>query len=94
MLIKVEKHLKVKILNKISKNFIALLLSIFFSITANAQCAMCKAGAEQSLERGSTAIHWINYAIIFLMSIPLILIFSLYMLHRQNQKKNQNEISS
>ncbi len=59
-----------------------------------AQCAMCKAGAEQSLERGSTAVHWINYAIIFLMSIPLILIFSLYMLHRQNQKKNQNEISS
>ena len=76
------------------KKLFSLIIVSFIKLSIFAQCAMCKAGAEQSLERGSTAVHWINYAIIFLMSIPLILIFSLYMLHKQNQKKNQNEISS
>jgi hypothetical protein len=75
------------------KKLVALLIISLTNLSVFAQCAMCKAGAEQSLERGSTAVHWINYAIIFLMSIPLILIFSLYMLHKHNQKKNQNEIS-
>jgi uncharacterized membrane protein len=75
------------------KKLVALLIISLANLSIFAQCAMCKAGAEQSLERGSTAVHWINYAIIFLMSIPLILIFSLYMLHKHNQKKNQNEIS-
>lgn len=73
-----------------------LFLSLFLTckLAMYSQCAMCKAGAEQSLERGSTAANWINYAIIFLMTIPLVLIFSLYMLHRHNQNKNQNELSS
>jgi preprotein translocase subunit SecG len=76
------------------KKLFALLIVSFIKLSIFAQCAMCKAGAEQSLERGSTAANWINYAIIFLMTIPLVLIFSLYMLHKHNQKKNQNEISS
>jgi hypothetical protein len=76
------------------KKLFALLIVSFIKLSIFAQCAMCKAGAEQSLERGSTAVNWINYAIIFLMTIPLVLIFSLYMLHKHNQKKNQNEISS
>jgi hypothetical protein len=76
------------------KKLFALLIFSFIKLSIFAQCAMCKAGAEQSLERGSTAANWINYAIIFLMTIPLVLIFSLFMLHKHNQKKSQNEISS
>ena len=70
------------------KKLIILLIISFTNLSVFAQCAMCKAGAEQSLERGSTAANWINYAIIFLMTIPLVLIFSLYMLYRYNRKKN------
>ena len=68
------------------KKLIILLIISFTNLSVFAQCAMCKAGAEQSLERGSTAANWINYAIIFLMTIPLVLIFSLYMLYRYNRK--------
>ena len=71
------------------KKLIILLIISFTNLSVFAQCAMCKAGAEQSLERGSTAANWINYAIIFLMTIPLVLIFSLYMLYRYNRKKNE-----
>ena len=70
------------------KKLVALLIIPLTNLSIFAQCAMCKAGAEQSLERGSTAANWINYAIIFLMTIPLVLIFSLYMLYRYNRKKN------
>jgi uncharacterized membrane protein len=88
MLIKVEKHLKVKILNKISKNFIALLLSIFFSIAANAQCAMCRAALESE---GNTAkAKGINDGIVYLMVIPYVLVglvfFAVYKMYRKKIK--------
>lgn len=73
------------------KKLIAFLFISAIHLSVFAQCAMCKAGAEQSLERGSTAANWINYAIIFLMTIPLVLIFSLYMLYRYNKRKNSAE---
>ena len=88
MLIKVEKHLKVKILNKISKNFIALLLSIFFSITANAQCAMCRAALESE---GNTAkAKGINDGVVYLMVIPYVLVglvfFAVYKMYQKKIK--------
>lgn len=70
------------------KKIITVLLIIGWQLAIHAQCAMCKAGAEQSLERGSTAANWINYAIIFLMTIPLALILGLYFLYRYNKSKN------
>jgi heme/copper-type cytochrome/quinol oxidase subunit 2 len=70
------------------KKLIPIIILNIYQISVYSQCAMCKAGAEQSLERGSTAVNWINYAIIFLMTVPLVLIFSLYMLYRYNRKKN------
>ncbi len=68
------------------QNFILLILFLMLQIYSFAQCAMCKAGAEQSLEKGSTDANWINYGIIFLMTVPLILIFALYRLYKYNQK--------
>lgn len=73
------------------KKLVTLLLISLTNLSAFTQCAMCKAGAEQSLERGSTAANWINYAIIFLMTIPLVLIFSLYMLYRYNKRNDNKE---
>jgi uncharacterized membrane protein len=70
------------------KKLVSLFIFCVINLVTFAQCAMCKAGAEQSLEKGSTAANWINYAIIFLMTIPLVLIFSLYMLYRYNRNKN------
>lgn len=72
------------------RNFGFILLFNIISYTIDAQCAMCKAGAEQSLERGSTDANWINYGILFLMLIPFVLMFGLYMLFRHNQKAKKN----
>lgn len=69
------------------KKWIILSLISLYKLHLYAQCAMCKAGAEQSLEKGSTAANWINYAILFLMTIPLLLILGLYLLYRYNKSK-------
>lgn len=69
------------------KRWIIALIIFGYKVESYAQCAMCKAGAEQSLEKGSTAANWINYAILFLMTIPLLLILGLYLLYRYNKSK-------
>ena len=50
-----------------------------------AQCAMCKAGAEQSLELGASDAAWINYGILFLMCMPFLIIGSIYWMYRRNK---------
>lgn len=68
---------------------ILIILGSLISIETYAQCAMCKAGAEQSIERGATDANWMNYGILFLMIIPFILIASLYWMYRQNKEGEQ-----
>lgn len=51
---------------------VLILLSLFFFIETNAQCAMCRAVLES--EEGQTAAEGINDGIVYLMAIPYILI--------------------
>lgn len=67
------------------QNFILLILFLTIQVHTFAQCAMCKAGAEQSLERGATDANWINYGILVMMLIPFFLIFVLYKMYKYNQ---------
>lgn len=48
------------------------LLTLFFFLKTNAQCAMCRAVLES--EEGQTAAEGINDGIVYLMAIPYILI--------------------
>ncbi|WP_299223922.1 hypothetical protein [uncultured Psychroserpens sp.] len=48
------------------------LLVIFFTIRINAQCAMCRAVLES--EEGQSTAEGINDGIVYLMSVPYILI--------------------
>jgi len=68
------------------RNLGFILLFNIISYAIQAQCAMCKAGAEQSLEKGATDANWINYGILFLMLVPFVLILGLYLLYKHNQK--------
>lgn len=61
-------------------------LSFLAPMYTMAQCAMCKAGAEQSLEKGATDAAWINYGILFLMAMPFLLIAGIYWMYRQNNR--------
>jgi hypothetical protein len=48
---------------------------ILFSLTTDAQCAMCKASAESTLQNGGGGIaRGINSGIIYLMGVPYILL--------------------
>ena len=57
---------------KMKTKIIFLLLSCFFYIETNAQCAMCRAVLES--EETQTAAEGINDGIVYLMAIPYILI--------------------
>lgn len=54
---------------------IFFVISVLFTIQSNAQCAMCRAVLEN--EEGQTAAKGINNGIVYLMSIPYILVFGL-----------------
>ncbi|MEZ4793546.1 MAG: hypothetical protein R2783_08825 [Gelidibacter sp.] len=49
-----------------------VLLSLFTFLTTNAQCAMCRAVLES--EEGQSTAKGVNNGIIYLMSIPYILV--------------------
>jgi hypothetical protein len=55
--------------------FAAILLWVafmFLNVNANAQCAMCKASAETSMESGSTGAAGINKGVLYLFLTPYI----------------------
>ncbi|MCU0328428.1 MAG: hypothetical protein MUE53_05510 [Chitinophagales bacterium] len=50
-----------------------------------AQCAMCKAQAEQSLQGGKTTASMLNHAILFMMAIPVLLLLGIYFWYRKTR---------
>jgi hypothetical protein len=89
MLNKVESQKsKVKSRRKLTFSVLVFLVSIFFSITTNAQCAMCRAALESE---GNTAkAKGINDGIVYLMVIPYILVglvfFAVYKMYQKKIK--------
>jgi hypothetical protein len=53
-------------------SFFFILFSLFFSVNANAQCAMCRASLES--EGNVAKAEGINDGIVYLMVIPYVLI--------------------
>jgi hypothetical protein len=71
-------------INKTS--FLFFLFSFFVSITANAQCAMCRAVLET--EEGGVKAEAVNDGIIYLMVFPYLLVGILgYIIYRMKTKK-------
>jgi len=63
-----------------------ILCSLFFSFSANAQCAMCRAalGGEENKAKAAA----INDGIVYLMIIPYVLVGALgYYIYRMKKKK-------
>ena len=89
MLIKVKgQKSKVKSHQKFSTFVLLFLVSIFFSITTNAQCAMCRAALES--EGNQAKAKGINDGIVYLMVIPYILVglvfFAVYKMYTNKNK--------
>lgn len=58
-----------------------------------AQCPMCKATAESSLEAGGSAALGLNTGILYLFVTPYILVMVLGGLWWFNRKKNKAELA-
>lgn len=77
---------------RVGKSFVKtsflLLVSLFFSLSSNAQCAMCRAALES--EGNAKKAEAINDGIVYLMVIPYILVavigFAIYRMRKV--KKN------
>jgi len=65
-----------------------VLCSLFFSMSANAQCAMCRAALET--EGNSAKSQAVNDGIVYLMVIPYLLVAGIgYYIYRMRKKKKQ-----
>lgn len=80
--------------NKIEKRRIGLgvcffiLCSMFFSLSANAQCAMCRAALTS--EGNAVKAQAVNDGIVYLMAIPYLLVAGIgYYIYRMRKKKKQ-----
>lgn len=65
-----------------------ILCSLFFSLSANAQCAMCRAALET--EGNNVKSQAVNDGIVYLMVIPYLLVGGIgYYIYRMRKKKKQ-----
>jgi len=68
--------------------FFYILCSLFFSLTANAQCAMCRAALET--EGNTNKAQAVNDGIVYLMIIPYLLVAGIgYYIYRMRKQKKQ-----
>lgn len=69
-------------------------LGLFLSVDVEAQCAMCKAGAESSVEGGSTKSAGINKAILYLMAFPYVMGVTFGLLWFRNKRRKNRELAA
>ncbi len=82
MLIKNKHNWNSKVLDKT----IFVICFLFFGISSNAQCAMCRAVLET--EEGGVKAEAVNDGIVYLMAFPYILVGILgYVIYKTRQKK-------
>ena len=68
------------------KGFVFILFSILFSLSSNAQCAMCRAALES--EGNTVKAEAVNDGIVYLMGIPYVLVGIVgYVVYRMYRKK-------
>lgn len=83
------RNLKLEI-RKIQVQFFFGICFLFFGISSNAQCAMCRAALESEgdVAKGEA----INNGIVYLMSIPYILVGALgFVVYKMYAKKKSNK---
>ncbi len=57
----------------------------------NAQCPMCRMTAESNLQHGGSAGKGLNTGILYILSIPYLLVASLGFIWYKNRKKQDFE---
>lgn len=69
------------------KGFVFIVFSLIFSLSASAQCAMCRAALES--EGNTVKAEAVNDGIVYLMGIPYVLVgivgFVVYRMYRKKK---------
>ena len=71
---------------------IAILLLLTLELYS--QCPMCKIAAESNLENGGTAGKGLNTGILYMLSLPYLLIGLIGFIWYRNRSKNEEEFDS
>ena len=83
-----KKQLKIKLTIEL-KTIFSVLTLLLFSLSTNAQCAMCRASLEG--EGNVAKAQAVNDGIVYLMIIPYVLAgFVAIMVYRMYKKKNNS----
>lgn len=87
MLIKTDNSAKILESRVVIKAVFLFLVYLFFSLSVNAQCAMCRAALEG--EGNARKAEAVNDGIVYLMLIPYILValigFAVYRIYRKKK---------
>lgn len=71
---------------------LVLVLLLMVSITGmDAQCPMCRMSAESNLQHGGTMGKGLNKGILYILSLPYLLVLSLGIIWYRNKKKMSSE---
>ncbi|WP_202702101.1 hypothetical protein [Flavobacterium sp. UGB4466] len=87
-----RKAIRSRFANFLSTKCFYILASILFSLSANAQCAMCRAalGGDSNVKKAEA----VNNGIVYLMVIPYLLVavigVLIYRMYQSKKKKTDN----
>ena len=73
------------------KKVLLLCVLVALSVSAKAQCAMCKAAAETDLEGGQGVADGLNEGILYLMAFPYLLIGGVAFMWYRHQKQKTHD---
>ncbi len=81
-------------MKKIKRLFI--LFSLFFAfnlgpVDMNAQCPMCRMSAENNLKEGGTTGKGLNKGILYMLTMPYVLVGTIGIIWYRNRKKDEEE---
>ena len=74
------------------QKYILLLVFLLIAIGVSAQCPMCRAAAETNLANGGTEGKGLNKGILYMLSLPYILIGTLGYLWWKNKKEESKTV--
>lgn len=71
-----------------------LVCFLVFQIDLDAQCPMCKMSAESNLKNGGTAGRGLNRGILYMLSLPYLLVMGLgYVWWKNHQADKEDELA-
>ncbi len=68
-----------------------LALSLAFSLTAEAQCPMCRATAETNLANGGSEGQGLNNGILYMLALPYVIVGTIGYVWYRNRRKEEEE---